>query len=378
MSSRGFTLIELLIVIGVLAILVTTVLLTLNPAETLKQARDSTRVAELASLDKAIGFAVTQDPALALGVANTVYISLSDESSATCGSHSAFLPPLAPGWQYNCVNKANLQKANGTGWLPINLTGLPVAPINTLPVDKSNSDQAGLYYSYVTSNGLWELNADMESAKYKWGGAGDVESTDGGNTVVLYEKGSNLGLMPKEANWRIGYELKIPASCADGSADTSGIEFYSRWIPPGTGKVAVVKLLYWPGAQSFNPGSFMQMGLYQDGATAAQRTLLSDLVMMEGSGSNNWTSSTPFSVPVVINLGSTYVFGFGEDGVSGGYFAYDSSPYCTGTNPPYLPSPPPNSNGGWSVSDGFPLNSTAPNGGSDVSDQGIFGIYYSL
>ena len=43
MKRSGFTLIELLVVIAIIAILAVVVILTLNPAQLLAQARDSTR-----------------------------------------------------------------------------------------------------------------------------------------------------------------------------------------------------------------------------------------------------------------------------------------------------------------------------------------------
>ena len=51
-AHEGFTLIELLIVIGIVVILSTAVVLALNPAELLRQARDSTRFQEIAVLNK--------------------------------------------------------------------------------------------------------------------------------------------------------------------------------------------------------------------------------------------------------------------------------------------------------------------------------------
>ena len=53
-TRSGFTLIELLVVIAIIAILSVVLILTLNPAELLRQARDSNRVSDLATLKSAI------------------------------------------------------------------------------------------------------------------------------------------------------------------------------------------------------------------------------------------------------------------------------------------------------------------------------------
>ncbi|MCX6788427.1 MAG: type II secretion system protein, partial [Candidatus Jorgensenbacteria bacterium] len=50
----GFTLVELLIVIAILAILAVAVVLVLNPAQLLKQGRDSTRLSDMAALNSAL------------------------------------------------------------------------------------------------------------------------------------------------------------------------------------------------------------------------------------------------------------------------------------------------------------------------------------
>ena len=49
-NNSSFTLIELLIVIGILAVLMVAVVVVLNPAEYLKQSRDSKRIQDLASI----------------------------------------------------------------------------------------------------------------------------------------------------------------------------------------------------------------------------------------------------------------------------------------------------------------------------------------
>lgn len=116
----GFTLVELLIVIAIIGVLGTVVIITLNPAELVKQARDSTWLSDIDTINKAL--AITQIDALPLGNANTIYVSIPDTLS-NCGSLG--LPTLPSGWSYACVTAANLRNTNGTGWIPVNLTAPP-------------------------------------------------------------------------------------------------------------------------------------------------------------------------------------------------------------------------------------------------------------
>jgi len=53
-TQKGFTLIELLVVIAIIAILAVVVVLTLNPAELLRQARDSNRISDFATIKSTI------------------------------------------------------------------------------------------------------------------------------------------------------------------------------------------------------------------------------------------------------------------------------------------------------------------------------------
>ncbi len=51
-KEKAFTLIELLVVIAILAVLAVAVTLILNPAELIRQGRDSIRLSDLATINK--------------------------------------------------------------------------------------------------------------------------------------------------------------------------------------------------------------------------------------------------------------------------------------------------------------------------------------
>lgn len=195
-SPRGFTLLELIIVIAAVAILSVVVLLTLNPAEMLKQARDAQRISDLQTMKRALSLYITDvsSPTIAKS-ATTCYTSTTSTINATCGG------------RHNTTSQgtstdANLTKVDGTGWVGSNgTTGGPDltkisagAPISQWPKDPINNNT--YFYSYVgsTTTNFFEFNADMESAKYSNGGAKDVESRDGGNNSAIFEAGTAKGL----------------------------------------------------------------------------------------------------------------------------------------------------------------------------------------
>src|ERR1700735_5458636 len=75
-NRSGFTLIELLVVIAIIAILSVVVVLTLNPAELLRQARDSNRVSDFATIKSAMGlYGADVATSTALTTAGTIWIS---------------------------------------------------------------------------------------------------------------------------------------------------------------------------------------------------------------------------------------------------------------------------------------------------------------
>ncbi|MDD3548682.1 MAG: type II secretion system protein, partial [Candidatus Pacebacteria bacterium] len=115
--KKGFTLLELLIVIGILAILSTTMVLVINPAELLRRSRDSQRISDLNTLKTAIGYYITN--------VSTPYLG-GDDTNETCygGGGQKTMWSTASGvtvgdWQNWAYSATDLQKTDGSGWVPI-------------------------------------------------------------------------------------------------------------------------------------------------------------------------------------------------------------------------------------------------------------------
>lgn len=183
-TKKGFTLLELLIVIGILAILSTTIVLVINPAELLRKARDSQRISDLNTVKTAIAYYVTETSSPSIGSLSTSQ-TYSDVASVNCGGTNP--------------STTTAQSTDGTGWIPVNFSGMTGgSPIAALPTDPNKSDSTGAYY-YVYLVGsatdyTFKLVANLESTYYGNTGDGDVESTDGGVNINLYEVGTDMDI----------------------------------------------------------------------------------------------------------------------------------------------------------------------------------------
>jgi hypothetical protein len=85
----------------------------------------------------------------------------------------------------------------GAGWVPVNFASTSGgSPLSALPNDPLNPDTTTYNYQYACNQSAttFELNANMESTRYASSGTDDVESTDGGNVVGIYEVGNDPGL----------------------------------------------------------------------------------------------------------------------------------------------------------------------------------------
>jgi len=179
--KKGFTLLELLIVIGILAILSTTMILVINPAEMLKKARDSQRISDLSTLKTAIAYYITNTASPSIGSTSVTY---SDVASVAC---------------FGTATGTHTFVTDGTGWVPINFDGIPGgSPIGSLPRDPNPEASTGNhYYAYgvaSATNYTFKLVTNMESAYYSSSGTGDAETNDGGTNASLLEVGTGMAL----------------------------------------------------------------------------------------------------------------------------------------------------------------------------------------
>ncbi|MBI2099714.1 prepilin-type N-terminal cleavage/methylation domain-containing protein, partial [Candidatus Uhrbacteria bacterium] len=130
-SKRGFTLIELLIVIGILAVLAAAVVIVLNPAELLAQARDGTRISDLNNIQGAVS------------------LYLSDVTSPTLGTTARSTASSSCGFG-TCTVTASYG-VDGTGWVEVNLTAISTgSTLSNLPRDPTNN--ANYQYAYKGDN----------------------------------------------------------------------------------------------------------------------------------------------------------------------------------------------------------------------------------
>jgi prepilin-type N-terminal cleavage/methylation domain-containing protein len=192
-SQKGFTLIELLVVIAIIAILSVVVILTLNPAELLRQSRDSNRISDMSVLKSAIGYYLATAASPSIGT-STCYQSAPVGSGTSTAACAVFFRTAT-----SSVAASSTQ-TDGTGWLPINFSGLTGgSPLGALPQDPltaaGTNDRVHIYGYIASSTQLtFKLDAHMESLKYGYQGSNDVVSTDGGIDSASYEQGTNLQL----------------------------------------------------------------------------------------------------------------------------------------------------------------------------------------
>jgi prepilin-type N-terminal cleavage/methylation domain-containing protein len=169
MKKYGFTLIELLIVIGILAILVVTVLVTLNPAEAQKKTRDTKRMKDMGTLVAIVDQYINDGNAPVCTVA-TGCVSTDQSGGTECDNAPA-------------------------NWLDIDVSNY----CTQLPIDPRNGQSTTVYgetaavtttYRVKMSGSDYEVNVRQESK----GNSKNVDS-DGGDSTKWAEAGSSTTLL---------------------------------------------------------------------------------------------------------------------------------------------------------------------------------------
>ncbi len=202
--KKGFTLLELLIVISILAVLGAIVIFLLNPAETLKKARDSQRISDLSTIKTAIGIYMTSvsSPQFdgisgtkndkCLGGAGIITAYTSFVGTATTTPTSDYSPTFTV---VTNSTTASSSLVDGTGWIPVNLTSLTGgSPISNMPVDPIN-DNTDLIYRYACRKSPlgFEVDSTLESTAFTVDD--DKGAKDGGNNSARFEAGTDLKIL---------------------------------------------------------------------------------------------------------------------------------------------------------------------------------------
>ncbi len=156
-KNSGFTLMELVIVVTVSTVLVSSIILMVNPKESLARGRDNKRLADISYMERAVN-EFKLDNSICPGVPDHLYTSTTTPFGST-----------------------DLTSAN-SGWLGLDLSRY----ISHYPIDPKND--LTYYYSYKTSGTEYEFNTKLEHLV-------DKMQNDGGNDLLFFESGDDLTLI---------------------------------------------------------------------------------------------------------------------------------------------------------------------------------------
>ncbi|MEM3610102.1 MAG: fibronectin type III domain-containing protein, partial [Candidatus Anstonellales archaeon] len=324
-EKKGFSLVELLIVIGSLGALIGIITSVLKPVELFKNSRDIQRINDLNKISAALKeyIALSKNPDLdgpyydSSGYdepSSTVFISVPLDVEPT--STNFFIDKNGKAWIINQVKSKNLYKINGEGWIPVNLSEIKYSGLTSYPVDPINSLSKNFFYSYVFKRDIrsFELNANLESTKYRYNGEQDKTSTDGGDDPYIYEVGSTLTILPSEKIYNTeritGLQPKIEISVFDvsinvyiGQTTTTYITVYNN----GSTTLTIYNITQKPAKKridvdknyiTINPGLKEDLGIICNAKGFNQATVITTTLQLW----NNDEANNPKNINITCNI----------------------------------------------------------------------------
>jgi type II secretory pathway pseudopilin PulG len=295
-----------LVVIAIIAILAVVVVLTLNPAELLRQSRDANRLSDLATLSSAINLYTTDQSGasgFSLGNPASSYLSIPDTTS-TCANIG-----FASG--NVCVSATSSRNIDGTGWIPLSFKNISTgSPLSSLPLDPSNTSSSGLYHTYSTTGSTYQLIAAMESQKYKQSVVGPL-----GNGIDV--QGSSVGQGP------VGW-WKFDEGVGSSTIDASGNNNNGTWSGTAAGTngtyYATGKVGSWAGYFD-GTSTYITTGKALSAfMSVSNGTILSWIYPVSGNGGG----SSGTASPIIEDLPNSYVW-LGYNGTNIYAGGYDTS-----------------------------------------------------
>lgn len=165
-ERNGFSFIQILIILVLVVILLAGIIYIVKPAKILEKSRDAERFDDMETLSWAIN----------------QYLASGRDFKDLVGPYSS----IDVGFPSNDER----QKADGTGWIPLNFIAAGVVLDHGLPLDPLNDSSHNYRLGISQSNKTYEIDCVFENSDNI-----SKQTTDNGNNPNVYEIGTDLTIL---------------------------------------------------------------------------------------------------------------------------------------------------------------------------------------